>query len=64
MVTEQWVVDEVLKVIPSADVSVTDLHKSGDHFHVRIVSSDYEGTRPLQRQKPILNHFKQRQVLI
>ena len=59
MVTEQWVVDEVLKVVPSADVSVTDLHKSGDHFHVRVISSDYEGTRPLQRQKPLLNHFKQ-----
>ena len=59
MVTEQWVVDEVLKVVPSADVSVTDRHKIGDHFHVRIISSDYEGTRPLQRQKPILNHFKQ-----
>ena len=59
MVTEQWVADEVLKVVPSADISVTDLHKSGDHFHVRVISSDYEGTRPLQRQKPLLNHFKQ-----
>jgi acid stress-induced BolA-like protein IbaG/YrbA len=59
MVTEQWVADEVLKVVPSADVSVTDLHKSGDHFHVRVISSDYEGRRPLQRQKPLLNHFKQ-----
>ena len=58
MVTEQWVVDEVLKVVPSADVSVTDLHKSGDHFHVRVISDSYQGVRPLQRQKPILNHFK------
>lgn len=58
MVAEQWVVDEVLKVIPNAQVSATDLHKSGDHFHVRIISSDYEGVRPLQRQRPILSHFK------
>ena len=59
MVTEQWVVDEVLKVVPNADVSVTDLHKSGDHFHVRVISNQYEGIRPLQRQRPIFNHFKQ-----
>ena len=58
MVTEQWVADEVLKVVPNANVSVTDLHKSGDHFHVRIISSEYEGVRPLQRQKPLLSHFK------
>ena len=50
--------EEVLKVVPDADVEVSDLHGSGDHFHVRVISPSYEGVRPLQRQKPILNHFK------
>ena len=59
MVTEQWVVEEVLKVVPGAMVEVNDLHGSGDHFHVRVISESYEGIRPLQRQRPILSHFKQ-----
>ena len=46
MVTEQWMVEEVRKVVPDAEVEASDLHGSGDHFHVR------------QRQRPILNHFK------
>ena len=58
MVTEEWKSEEVLKVVPDADVEVSDLHGSGDHFHVRVISPSYEGVRPLQRQKPILNHFK------
>ena len=58
MVTEEWISEEVLKVVPDADVEVSDLHGSGDHFHVRVISPSYEGVRPLQRQKPILNHFK------
>jgi acid stress-induced BolA-like protein IbaG/YrbA len=58
MVTEQWMVDEVRKVVPDAIIEVTDLHGSGDHFHVRVISESYEGSRPLQRQRPILSHFK------
>ena len=58
MVTEQWMIDEVKKIIPDAEVEVSDLHGTGDHFHVRIISNFFEGLRPLQRQKPILNHFK------
>ena len=58
MVTEQWMVEEVLKVVPDARVEASDLHGSGDHFHVRVISESYEGVRPLQRQRPILNHFK------
>ena len=49
---------EIQKVVPDAKIEATDLHGSGDHFHVRVVSDSYEGVRPLQRQKPILNHFK------
>ena len=51
-------VEEVLKVVPDAQVEASDLHGSGDHFHVRVISESYEGVRPLQRQRPILNHFK------
>ena len=58
MVTEAWMVSEILGVVPDAVVEATDLHGSGDHFHVRVVSKSYDGIRPLQRQKPILNHFK------
>tara|TARA_B100000900_G_scaffold328325_1_gene288579 strand:+ start:8912 stop:9289 length:378 start_codon:yes stop_codon:yes gene_type:complete len=58
MVTEAWMVSEIHKIVPDAKIEVTDLHGSGDHFHVRVVSDSYQGVRPLQRQKPILNHFK------
>ena len=59
MVTEAWMVSAILEVVPDAVVEATDLHGSGDHFHVRVISKSYDGIRPLQRQKPILNHFKQ-----
>ena len=42
MVTEQWMVEEVLKIVPDAKVEASDLHGSGDHFHVRIISDAYE----------------------
>jgi len=59
MVSEQWMVDEVGKVVTDAIIEATDLHGTGDHFHVRVISKSYEGQRPLQRQRPILTHFKQ-----
>ena len=58
MVTVDWMTQEVMKVVPYANVEVSDLHGTGDHFHVRVISETYEGIRPLQRQKPILDHFK------
>jgi len=58
MVTEAWMVSEIQKIVPDANIEATDLHGSGDHFHVRVVSDSYLGVRPLQRQRPILNHFK------
>ena len=58
MVTEAWMVSEVLQIVPDATIEATDLHGSGDHFHVRVISKSYEGVRPLQRQIPILHHFK------
>ena len=59
MANEEWIMKQVLIVVPDASVEVSDLHGSGDHFHVRVISSSYEGVRPLQRQRPILSHFKQ-----
>ena len=58
MVTSDWVTKEILKIVPEAEVEVSDLHGTGDHFHVRVISQSFEGVMPLQRQKPILNHFK------
>ena len=58
MVSTDWVTSQVLEVFPDAQVEVVDLNGTGDHFHVRVISISFDGMRPLQRQKPILNHFK------
>ena len=41
MVGVDWVEEEVLKAVPDAVVEVIDLHGSGDHFHVRIISESF-----------------------
>ncbi len=58
MVSTGWVEEEVRVVYPDASIEVTDLNGTGDHFHVRVVDPSFEGVRPLQRQRPILNRFK------
>ena len=58
MVEASWVESEVLKAVPNAVVEVIDLHGSGDHFHVRVISETFEGVRPLQRQKQVLAVMK------
>ncbi len=58
MVDSTWVESEVLKAVPDATVEVIDLHGSGDHFHVRVISETFEGVRPLQRQRQILAVMK------
>ena len=58
MVTSDWVEAEVVIVVPDAIVEVLDLNGTGDHFHVRVIAASFDGVRPLQRQKPILDHFK------
>tara|TARA_B100000459_G_scaffold134495_1_gene90182 strand:- start:841 stop:1161 length:321 start_codon:yes stop_codon:yes gene_type:complete len=58
MVEAAWIEAEVLKAVPEATVEVTDLHGSGDHFHVRVISETFEGVRPLQRQKQVLAVMK------
>ena len=47
MVEAAWIEAEVLKAVPDATVEVVDLHNSGDHFHVRIISDSFDGMRPL-----------------
>ena len=46
MVEAAWIEAEVLKAVPEAHVEVIDLHGSGDHFHVRVISETFEGVRP------------------
>ena len=45
MVDASWVKSEVLKAVPNAIVEVIDLHGSGDHFHVRVITDDFEGNQ-------------------
>ena len=59
MVGTEWIEAEVIKEVPDAVVEVIDLHRSGDHFHVRIISPSFDGMRPLQRQKQVLAVMKE-----
>ena len=59
LVGADWIKSEVLKAVPNALVEVIDLHGSGDHFHVRVISDEFEGVRPLQRQRRVLAVMKQ-----
>jgi stress-induced morphogen len=59
MVGTEWIESEVLKAVPGAIVEVIDLHRSGDHFHVRVISDSFDGMRPLQRQRLVLAVMKQ-----
>ena len=59
MVSSEWVEAEVRKAVPEAVIEVLDLHGSGDHFHVRVISESFDGVRPLQRQKTVLAVMKQ-----
>ena len=58
MVTCDWLEEEIRGVIPDCNVEAIDLNGTEDHFHIRVISESFEGMRPLQRQKLILNHFK------
>ena len=59
MPTIEWMKSELKGILPDSIAEVTDLNGTGDHFHVRIISKSFIGLRTLQRQKIILNHFKQ-----
>ena len=59
MVTCDWLEEEIQGILPDCDVEAIDLNGTEDHFHIRIISPSFDGMRPLQRQKIILNHFKE-----
>jgi len=54
MVGTEWIEAEVLKAVPDAIVEVIDLHRSGDHFHVRIISPSFDGMRPFNVKSKFL----------
>ena len=54
---EAWVKSEIEKIVPDSLVEINDLHGTGDHFHVRVISDTFIGMMPLERQRPILDHF-------
>ncbi len=57
MAGADWVGSEIKKLVPGAIVEVSDLHGTGDHFHVRVISDSFDGMLPLERQRPILDFF-------
>ena len=57
MVSEDWVLQKLGKLYQTPLLKLP-IYMSGDHFHVRIISEDFIGLRPLQRQMPVLKHFK------
>ncbi|MEE2812233.1 MAG: BolA/IbaG family iron-sulfur metabolism protein [Candidatus Thermoplasmatota archaeon] len=55
----EWMEAEVRKAVPdAAEIKIVDLTGGQDHFHVRVVSTIFDGMRPLPRQRIILSHFK------
>ena len=59
MPDEPWMVERVRESLPNAEVTVTDLTGNGDHFHLLVIDSSFEGLRTLQRQRIILSVFKE-----
>lgn len=58
MPTVEWMEAEIRKVLPEAEIEVTDLTGTSDHFHALIVDESLAGMRPLARQRLLLAHFK------
>ena len=59
MVDASWVKSEVLKAVPNAIVEGIGRPGAGGHLHVRVITDDFEGIRPLQRQRQVLAVMKQ-----
>lgn len=59
MPTPEWIEEEVRHILPDADVTATDLTGGGDHFHLRVVDTSFEGMTRLTRQRVILARFKE-----
>tara|TARA_Y100001954_G_C15669386_1_gene531942 strand:+ start:52 stop:519 length:468 start_codon:yes stop_codon:yes gene_type:complete len=58
MPSTEWLEEEIRSILPNSDVEAIDLNGTQDHFHIRIIDESFSSMRPLQRQKLILNHFK------
>ncbi len=52
------IVSLVHQVLPDAQVHPTDLTGGGDHWHCVVIDEAFDGLRPLQRQRIILDAFK------
>ena len=59
MPTTEWLESEIKSILPNSEVEAIDLHGTKDHFHIRIIDESFSEMRPLQRQKLILNHFRE-----
>ena len=59
MPTTEWLESEIKSILPNSQVEAIDLHGTRHHFHIRIVDESFSEMRPLQRQKLILNHFRE-----
>ena len=57
MVSTEWLEAEVLKAVPDAEVEVMICTAVETTFTFESQMS-FEGMRPLQRQKQVLNHMK------
>ena len=58
MPSTEWLEEEIRSILPNSDVEAIDLNGTQDHFHIRIIDESFSSMRPLQRQKLILNHFR------
>jgi len=58
MVETEWLESEICSILPNCSVEAIDLNGTKDHFHIRIIDESFSTMRPLQRQKLILNHFR------
>ena len=43
MPSESWMKEEIISILPDALVEVTDLHGTGDHFQLNVVSPSFKG---------------------
>ena len=54
MAGADWVGSEIKKLVPGATVEVSDLHGTGDHFHVRVISDCLMACSHLKDKDPFL----------
>jgi len=45
----------IIGAVPGAEIFIRDLTGNGDHFEAFVVSTMFEGKRPLDRQRLVMN---------